>query len=244
MNPNPKRILSGLLALILLFLIVIPAHAADITDYGDAQDHWAYEALTWAVNEGVVVGTSENKIDPDGYLTRAQMAAMIDRLFGTYKGADISRYTDVTRGSWYYDYIAQAVNMGTFNGYSDSRMGPEDNITREQAMTVLARTICLPDASREALARFPDRNDIGTWAYDSIAALAERGYISGYANGWLKPKNYITRAEMVQIMCNIFQSIHDSGEIAGNYQSTVLVRGEANIHDAVFVMTMSSLLYR
>ena len=53
--------------------------------------------------------------------------------------------------------LAQAGNMGTFNGYSDSRMGPEDNITREQAMTVLARTICLPDASREALARLSSK---------------------------------------------------------------------------------------
>ena len=95
-----------------------------ITDYGDAYGHWAYEALTWAVDNGVMVGTSGDKPDPDGYLTRAQMAAMIDRLFGTYRSADISRYTDVPHGSWHYDYIAQAVHMGTFAGYSSSRMEP------------------------------------------------------------------------------------------------------------------------
>ena len=205
MNPNPKRILSGLLALILLFLIVVPVHAADITNYGDAQDHWAYEALTWAVNEGVVVGTSENRIDPDGNLTRAQMAAMIDRLFGTYESADISRYTDVARGSWHYDYIAQAVNMGTFTGYSNNRMGPDENITREQAILVLARTVCLPAASTSALSRFPDQNEVGAWAADSVSAMVERGYISGYNDGRLNPKGEITRAEMAQIMCNIFQ---------------------------------------
>lgn len=102
----------------------------------------------------MMVGTSEDKLSPDGYLTRAQMAAMIDRLFGTYKSADISRYTDVSRGGWYYDYIAQAVNMGTFAGYSSSRMEPDNAITREQAIVVLARTVCLPSASSSVLSRF------------------------------------------------------------------------------------------
>ena len=133
--PNTKRFFSLFLATVMMVsLLAVNAHAANkITDYGDAYGHWAYEALTWAVDNGVMVGTSEDKLNPDGHLTRAQMAAMIDRLFGTYKSADISRYTDVSRGSWYYDYIAQAVNMGTFAGYSNNRMGPEDNITREQA---------------------------------------------------------------------------------------------------------------
>ena len=42
---------------------------------------------------------------------------------------------------------------------------------------------------------------------------------------------------MAQIMHNIFQNIHDSGEITGTYQATVLVRGEANIHDAILTAT-------
>ena len=225
--PNTKRFFSLFLAAVMMVsLLAVNAHAASsnkITDYGDAYGHWAYEALTWAVDNGVMVGTSEDKLNPDGHLTRAQMAAMIDRLFGTYKSADISRYTDVTRGSWYYDYIAQAVNMGTFAGYSNNRMGPEDNITREQAIVVLARTVCLPSAGNSALARFPDRNQVGAWAADAVSAMVERGYVSGYNDGRLNPKGQITRAEMAQIMCNIFQSVHDSGEITGSYQSTVLV---------------------
>lgn len=236
--PNMKRFFSLFLAAVMMVtLLAVNAHAANankITDYGDAYGHWAYEALTWAVDNGVLVGTSEDKLNPDGYLTRAQMAAMIDRLFGTYKSADISRYTDVSRGSWYYDYIAQAVHMGTFAGYSNNRMGPNDNITREQAIVVLARTVCLPSAGNSALARFPDRNQVGAWAADSVAAMVERGYVSGYNDGRLNPKGQITRAEMAQIMCNIFQSVHNSGEITGTYRDTVLVRGSANIKDAVF----------
>ncbi len=236
--PNLKRFFSLFLAAVMMVsLLAVNAHAANankITDYGDAYGHWAYEALAWAVNNGVLVGTSEDKLNPDGYLTRAQMAAMIDRLFNTYKSADISRYTDVPRGSWHHDYIAQAVHMGTFAGYSSSRMGPNENITREQAMVVLARTVCLSSAGNSALARFPDRNQVGAWAADSVAAMVERGYVSGYNDGRLNPKGQITRAEMAQIMSNIFQSVHDSGDLTGTYRDTVLVRGTVSIKDAVF----------
>ncbi len=236
--PNLTRFFSLFLAAVMMVsLLAVNAHAADrrkITDYGDAYGHWAYEALAWAVNNGVLVGTSEDKLNPDGYLTRAQMAAMIDRLFNTYKSADISRFTDVPRGSWHHDYIAQAVHMGTFAGYSSSRMGPNENITREQAMVVLARTVCLPSAGNSALARFPDRNQVGAWAADAVSAMVERGYVSGYRDGRLNPKGQITRAEMAQIMSNIFQSVHDSGEITGTHRDTVLVRGAVSIKDAVF----------
>ena len=233
-----KQFFSLLLATVVMAgLLAVNAHAANtrkITDYGDAYGHWAYEALTWAVDNGVLVGTSGDKLNPDGYLTRAQMAAMIDRLFGTYKSADISRFTDVPRGSWHHDYIAQAVHMGTFAGYSSSRMGPNENITREQAMVVLARTVCLPAARQSELARFSDRNQVGAWAADSVAAMVKLGYVNGYRDGRLNPKGQITRAEMAQIMSNIFQSVHDSGDLTGTYRDTVLVRGAVNIKDAVF----------
>ena len=236
--PNLKRFFSLFLAAVMMVsLLAVNAHAANankITDYGDAYGHWAYEALAWTVNNGVLVGTSEDKLNPDGYLTRAQMAAMIDRLFGTHKSADISRFTDVPRGSWHHDYIAQAVHMGTFAGYSNSRMGPNENITREQAMVVLARTVCLPSAGNSVLARFPDRNQVGAWAADAVSAMVERGYVSGYNDGRLNPKGQITRAEMAQIMSNIFQSVHDSGDLTGTHRDTVLVRGAVSIKDAVF----------
>ena len=104
-------------------LLAVNAHAASsnkITDYGDAYGHWAYEALTWAVDNGVMVGTSEDKLNPDGHLTRAQMAAMIDRLFGTCKSADISRYTDVSRGSWYAAALSDVGEPGNPAGYGET----------------------------------------------------------------------------------------------------------------------------
>ena len=221
-------------ALLLAVLLSLPAHAAYIEDYADVYGHWAYEALAWAVDNGVMEGKSAHQMAPDDHLTRAEMAAMTGRLFGTYKSVGISRFSDVEPGSWYYDSIAQAVNMGTLTGYSSTRMGPGDNITREQAMVVLARTVCLPVSSDSTLSRFPDRGQVSAWAYDPVSAMVERGYVNGGSDGRLNPKGYIARGEMAQIMYNIFKSVCDPGTVTGTCQGTVLVRGAADIHDAVF----------
>ena len=137
-----QRALSGLLAFVLLLSLTVTAFAADLSAFTDVSGHWAYDALEWAVDNGVLEGMTEDEMAPNDHLTRAQMAAMTSRLYGTYKCAEISQYTDAAPESWYYSYIAQAVNMGSFTGYSQHRMGPGDNITREQAMTILARMIC------------------------------------------------------------------------------------------------------
>ena len=59
--PNLKRFFSLFLAAVMMVsLLAVNAHAANdnkITDYGDAYNHWAYEALTWAVDNGVLVGS-------------------------------------------------------------------------------------------------------------------------------------------------------------------------------------------
>ena len=59
-------------------------------------------------------GKSSSIIDPNGDMTRAEMAAIINRSFGCYKAADISQYKDVAKSKWYYKDVALAVQMGTY----------------------------------------------------------------------------------------------------------------------------------
>ena len=212
----------------------IGALAANIRDFKDVDGHWAYNALDWAVENGVMTGTSEDTMSPDGFLTRAQMATMIDRLYGAYKGADISAFTDVAMGSWYYDYIAQAVQMGTLAGYDGNIMRPNDHITREQAIVVIARALCLMMEYDEDLSKFSDAGLVGSWAYADICRMVEREFVAGYPNGALGPKDNITRAQMAQILARIFGHIHERGTLTGEYDDIVLVRGDVDIRDAVF----------
>ena len=93
--PNIKHFLSLFLAAVMMVsLLAVNAHAASsnkITDYGDAYGHWAYEALTWAVDNGVMVGTSEGRPpDPrsDGRYDRPAFRHLQERGYFPLHGRD------------------------------------------------------------------------------------------------------------------------------------------------------------
>ena len=119
-----KRILAMILAVASCLSLAVSASAANTvnrkaTDFRDFdKSAWYAEAVSAAVDNGLLYGKSSTIIDPNGDMTRAEMAAIINRSFGCYKATDISQYKDVSKSKWYYKDVALAVQMGTYNGRS------------------------------------------------------------------------------------------------------------------------------
>lgn len=227
-----KRILAMILAVASCLSLAVGASAAstttrkatDFKDY-DAKA-WYAEAVSAAVDNGLLYGKSSTIIDPNGDMTRAEMAAIINRSFGCYKTADISQYKDVSKSKWYYDDIAMSVQMGTYNGRSSSSMAPDAPITREEAMTVVARALELDyDAyAKTDLSKFSDRDKISTWALPYVRAMVGADYIHGRTKG-LEPLDNITRAEFAQIFYNIIGTyIVSKGTYDKDIKGSVLIR--------------------
>ena len=86
-----KKILSVILAIMMLMqTFVITNFAADIEGFTDfPTNSWSTEAMTAAVENGLLVGTSETTIEPQKNLTRAEFAAIVTRAFGATKTAYI-----------------------------------------------------------------------------------------------------------------------------------------------------------
>ena len=100
---NTKRILALFLAVVTCLSLAVSASAASISDFKDVDTKaWYAEAVSAAVDNGLLYGKSATIIDPNGDMTRAEMAAIINRSFGCYKAADISQYKDVAKSKWYY----------------------------------------------------------------------------------------------------------------------------------------------
>ena len=137
-------------------------------------------------------------------MTRAEMAAIINRSFGCYAKADISKYKDVSKDKWYFEDVAMAVQMGTYNGRSNTAMAPDAPITRQEAMTVVARALELDydSYSKTDLSAFSDRSEISNWAMPYVRAMVGADYIHGRGKV-LAPLDNITRAEFAQIFHNI-----------------------------------------
>lgn len=236
-----KRILALVLVLVLSLGMAIPASAASTprkaSDFSDFNaSAWYAEAVTAAVADGLLYGKSNSMLDPDGYLTRAEMAAVINRAFGAYKTTDISAYKDVSPNAWYYKDIQKAVWMGTYEGQSASSMAPDASITRQEIMTVVARALYLDlDRYEETdLTKFADYRQISDWALPYVRAMVGAGYIQGRDTG-LAAQASITRAEFAQLFFNIVrQYITKSGSFNGSLDGNLLIRsGNVTLKDSV-----------
>ena len=227
-----KRILALFLAAVSCLSLAVSASAAGtvnrkVTDFRDFdKSAWYAEAVSAAVDNGLLYGKSSTMLDPNGDMTRAEMAAIINRSFGCYKATDISQYKDVSKSKWYYKDVELAVQMGTYNGRSSSSMAPDSPITRQEAMTVVARALELDydSYSKTDLSAFSDRSEISNWAMPYVRAMVGADYIHGRGKV-LAPLDNITRAEFAQIFHNIIGTyIVSKGTYDKDIKGSVLIR--------------------
>ena len=225
-----QRVLCLLLALSLALGLAVTAQAAErrAADFPDFDSRaWYAEAMTAAVEDGLLRGTDKGLLNPQGDLTRAEMAAIINRAFGTYALGDVSSYRDVSPQAWYYSDVRMAVHMGTYEGRDARTMDPDSGITRQEAMTVVARALQLDTADYQdaSLSRFQDRGEVSSWALPYVRAMVGVDYIHGNEKRELTPQAPITRAEFAQIFYNIIQDyILAPGTYTEDYDGNLLVR--------------------
>ena len=133
-----KRILAMILAVASCLSLAVNASAASTarkaTDFRDFdKSAWYAEAVSAAVDNGLLYGKSATVIDPNGDMTRAEMAAIINRSFGCYKTADISQYKDVAKSKWYYPERAGSQSRaGYFPAIYARRVAEGNRRTDEQ----------------------------------------------------------------------------------------------------------------
>lgn len=228
---KPKKPIAFVCAAALL-LSPTGALGASPSDFVDFPNDWSQGAMTAAVDNGLLGGVGDGRIAPRGEVTRAQMAAIINRAFGAEKTASLTGYTDVAANAWYATDMAKAVQMGTFSGTGNGLLEPDRAITREEAFSVLARAFALEAGDDSSLASFSDGAQVSSWAKGSVSAMVAAGYVNGSDGNRLNPQQTITRAEFAAVMSKIVaqyidtdSTLNRSLEIDGN----VIVRGNVDL---------------
>lgn len=119
-----------------------------------------------------------------------------------------SGFTDVQPKAWYADAVQTAYAHQLINGFEDGSFRPNASITREQAMTMIAKAMKITGIgvnlqagdANALLSRFTDKASAGGWAVTGIAACLQSGIVSGQSASALAPKANITRAEVAVII--------------------------------------------
>ena len=197
---------------------------------------WYQAAMNFARDQGILFGDADGNMLPGSNASRAQMAAMLVRVFGCTAGKDITHFTDVSAGTWYYPELSVAAQMNIFSGCGDGTMGPNRSITRQEAMSVIARAFAVADGTAADLAAFTDASAVSNWAVASVAGLVRAGIVSGDA-GRLSPKATITRAEIAQMLYELgLQFCSDAAALPAS--GRVVYTGTAPLTAGAFTGTL------
>lgn len=156
-----------------------------------------YDAVLWAVENGVTSGTSSVTFSPDANVSRAQMVTFLWRAAGSPEPqSSVNPFTDVSSSAYYYDAVLWAVENGITSGTSATTFGPESAVSRAQAVTFLWRSASSPIVSGGSFA------DVADDAYyaQAVAWAAQEGITSGTGGNNFSPDQIVSRAQAVTFL--------------------------------------------
>lgn len=145
--------------------------------FKDTEKHGAKDAIEYVKAQGLFQGTTATTFNPNGTITRAQMAAVVVRWMeqqGTELPLDAkSAFVDVKANHWAAEAIAKVNALGIMTGTSDTTFNPEGALTRAQAVKVLNQLFELEVQASERVPLFKDVTS-AHWAFDDIQAAAKK----------------------------------------------------------------------
>lgn len=121
-----------------------------------------------------------------------------------------NRFADVEANRWYTDAVMWASENSIVSGYSASRFGPADMVTREQLACILhryARYKGYDVTEANDLSAFTDVGSISGWALESVQWANAEKLINGRTSTTLVPSGNATRAEATQILMTFAQNV-------------------------------------
>ena len=165
--------------------------------YDVPNNAYFYEAVKWAVKNGITTGVGNNLFAPEQPCTRAQIVTFLWRAAGSPepKGA-ASGMTDVVSGSYYEKAVAWAIENGITTGTTTTTFSPDATCTRAQAVTFLARALKAKAASAAEFSDVPT----GSYFADAVAWAAANGVTEGIGGGLFGSDNDCTRGQIVTFL--------------------------------------------
>ncbi len=169
-------------------------------DFGEAA--WATEYITVLYLQGAIVKPPKGVFRPNEKTRRSDFINMAVEAFRTEPLKTTSEITtppfpDVPPDYLYAPQILYAKEKGIINGRADGTFGPEEYISRVEALKILLSFLSLPPSTQET-SSFPDV--LEKWKIEWVEAGKAIGIIKGYGDGTFRPDDAVTRAESTKII--------------------------------------------
>ena len=202
-----KRVISIVSSMLLGLNLLLPS--VSFANSTDIDGHWAKSQIQKWTEKGLVKGYADGSFKPNAPVTRAEFVSFINRLLDYTEQAEI-QYSDVKADAWYAGEIAAAVKKGYIKGYEDGTIRPNQQITRQESATMIARLASLQLGESDAqkvLSQFKDQKDIAQWSKGAVGAVVSKELMNGYPDQTYRPGKAITRAEAVVTLDNMVSKL-------------------------------------
>ena len=212
-----KRLISILLAVVMVTCLVLPAAAASAYFKDVSSSSWYYKSVKEAYEQGLMLGVGNSEFKPSDTLTRGMFVTLLARVAkideASYKGK--SNFSDVPKGKWYEPSVSWAQMKNITSGIGGNKFAPDAPVTREQMATFIAHYIdvsgkTLPNTSTP-VSGFKDIDQVSSWAKDGLELMRVTGLIVGDSNGNFNPKKTATRAEAATLFVRLYHALYGTG---------------------------------
>lgn len=186
-----------------------------MTEFTDvSRNNWAYYAITYLKEKGWIQGKSEGLFAPQENLTRGEMATIVCRMLNLNVNEEntFHRFSDINN-HWAKEYIIRISELGIVNGYEDGSFKPDNLITRGEVSKIISKVMELEEFKKQhSREYFEGGNTIfmdlngREWCAEYVKVLASKNILKGYPDGTFRVNNVITRAEISQVIYNLWQS--------------------------------------
>lgn len=169
-------------------------------------DTYYYDAVLWAVENGITFGTDDTHFSPDLTCTRAQVVTFLWRAVGCPEVESEMTFTDVVKGSYYEKAVAWAMAEGITKGTSETEFSPDATCNRGQIGTFLWRAAGSP-AMLNMTAAGPAVGSNPFWDvssmdyfYQAVLWAVDNGITNGTTATTFSPNAECTRAQIVTFL--------------------------------------------
>ena len=192
-----KKLLSCLLAFVMLLSLSTAALASDYSDVSDGA--WYAEAVNALRERNIMNGVENNNFAPERTFTRASLATVLYRMAGTPSVSGEDNFTDTTSGTWYSDAVLWASQNGVVNGIGGGLFGTDEPTTQEQLAVMLWRDAGSYVLDREQYASAEGvENEASDWAFDAVVWAKAEALLTDAVE--FQPKAAASRAQVADMV--------------------------------------------
>lgn len=156
-----------------------------------------FDAVQWAVENGITNGTGKNTFSPNNVCSRYQIVMFLWRAAGQPEAKAAVSFADVKPGDIFYEAVQWAVERGITKGTSSTSFSPYAPCTRGQIVTFLYRSAGSPKVS--GACNFSDVSS-GSFCHDAVIWASSEGITNGTSAGRFSPNEGCTRAQVVTFL--------------------------------------------